>query len=243
VTPTSDDAADLSQALTPHSRTIMREVAHLLRSPLGSIVMLADTMRSSTSEPLTDAQRRKLGIIHRAALGVAATMGDLLTLVGEGEDVTRTARFSVPDVLEVVADIVRPVTEARENRLDVRPAVARIRHGPTSALSRALLGLTLLGASRVRGGAVEISATEGDGDMVTFSIVAAGEPDSADAEPVQMLRALRRDPESGEHSVSPDGLRLSGARALVRRIGSDLHVTDEDGALRLTFTLALPVAG
>jgi signal transduction histidine kinase len=69
--------------LNPFSRNLLAEVAHLLRSPLGSIVMLTDTLRTGASGPLTDVQIRQLGIVHRAALGFASVTGDLLVLVRE----------------------------------------------------------------------------------------------------------------------------------------------------------------
>ena len=223
---------------------MLREVAHLLRSPLGSIVLLAETMRTSASDPLTDGQRHKLQIIHRAALAAAQTMGDLLTLVGEDEIATHSSGFSVAETLESVEALLRPVAEARECGIEVRARLEGARGGPAMALSRLLLGLGLLATLRTRSGTVEISAEAGRGDTVTFTVLARGARDAAYEEPVEMLRELRTQRETGDRTVSPDGLRMAAARALATRLGTEVRIVEDSGdALHLTFQLTLPPAG
>lgn len=234
--------ATLSEVLTPFSRKLLREVAHMLRSPLGSIVMLADTLRDGHSGPLTEAQERQLGIIHRAALGMAATAGDVLTLVSDGDRVQRTSTFSAADALRTVADVVRPVTEARGRKLIVRSEDDEERTGPATALREALIGLALRAALDARGGEVELTATLEDDDVLRFVVSTRPDPspEVEDNRP-DLLEVFRVDAETGSFTLSAQGLGMAAAREVIDLIGSELDVQPgQDGDYRMTFRMRLP---
>jgi K+-sensing histidine kinase KdpD len=238
-----DGHASPTDVLSPFSRNVLREVSHLLRSPLGSIVMLTETLREERSGPLSEAQRRQLNIIYRAALGAAATAGDLLTLTSREEHFERARRFSVAETVETIADLVRPVTEARSSELVVRKNDARHRMGPASAVGEALLGLALRAALMTREGTVELEASAGEGDILAFSVTSCGGGVAAEDDRVDLLRIFRVGPDSDSYTISPEGLAFAAAREIVRSIGSELHVdASPEGKMTLLFRIALPVA-
>lgn len=239
----SREDASVTQVLAPFSRSLLREVAHLLRSPLGSIVMLTDTLREGASGPLTDLQKRQLDIIYRAALAVGATAGELLALTTETEGIERSSRFRVGDVVQSVADVVRPVTEARGCRLLVQEMVETHRTGPALALGQALLWLTLRAAVRTRHGTVELHATPEHGDVVAFLVRADGAEEEVGVSSADPFRLFLVDPDTGSYTLCPDGLGVSAARAILRALASELQVRRGNaGELSMSFRVTLPAA-
>ena len=64
--------------------------AHDLRSPLTSILTLAEALRSEQSGPVNDLQRRQLGFIYSAALALNATASDFIEVAHGGDRLART---------------------------------------------------------------------------------------------------------------------------------------------------------
>ncbi|MEX2471166.1 MAG: hypothetical protein WEA34_03245 [Gemmatimonadota bacterium] len=233
---------DEGVAASPFSRNLLREVVHLLLSPLGSVVMLVGTLREERAGPLNEKQHRQLGIIHRAATSAASASSDILTLISPEEYYGAPQRFSVADIIATVADVVRPLTEARDSRLDVRVEVDQPRRGPVNALTQALLGLATRLALMTRDGTVELDADARDGDAVSFSLTGRSAPGSAREERDPFL-LFRTDPGSDGYTLSPEALSFSAGRQTLRAMDSDLEVdTADDGALTLRFEMTLPLA-
>jgi signal transduction histidine kinase len=236
----------VSDVLNPFSRGLLAEVAHLLRSPLGSIVMLTDTLRTGASGPLTPVQIRQLGIVHRAALGIASVTGDLLVLVREDERRAAETQFVVASMLETVADVARPVAVARSSDLVVTCGIEGTRIGPAAGLEQALLGLALRAAHRTRDGVVEVEASPSDddsgSDAVVFTVRATGSLELEDTDTPGVAPALTVDVDTGASILSDYGLGLAAAGSIIQSLGSRLSVSAEPEELLLTFTLRLPAA-
>jgi signal transduction histidine kinase len=231
------------EALSPFSRNLLREVAHLLRSPLGSMVVLTEALREERAGPLTEAQRRQIGIIYRAALSAASTATDLLTLTSQDQLVERERRFSVAETVRTVADVVRPVTEVRNSHLSVGGDVAGYRRGPESAIRQALLGLALRAALMTREGRLDIEAWGHDPELVRLSVTIHDPGDTSADAVVDPLEIFRPDPESGSFTLSRDGIAFSAAREIIRTVGSELEVASlPEGGFSLSFSVVLPVA-
>src|SRR5581483_7575878 len=106
----------------PQALDMLVAVAHDLRSPLTSILFLADTLERGQSGPVTEVQRRQLALIYGAALGLCAATSDIVELArgGNGLVEQEPVPFAVSAVLDSVRDIVRPI--AAEKGLEVRLA-------------------------------------------------------------------------------------------------------------------------
>src|SRR2546428_10028271 len=77
---------DLASSLAgPNGLELVVEMAHDLRSPLTSILFLAESLRSGPSSPISDAQRRQLGLIYSAALCLCTAANDVLELARGGD--------------------------------------------------------------------------------------------------------------------------------------------------------------
>ncbi|MGE0160269.1 MAG: sensor histidine kinase [Gemmatimonadales bacterium] len=238
---TAGTSLQVQDVLNPFSRNLLAEVAHLLRSPLGSIVMLTDTLRTGASGPLTDVQIRQLGIVHRAALGIASVTGDLLVLVREDERRAAKTRFELGAMLETVADTARPVAVARNSDLVVTCDVDGTRMGPAAGIAQALMGLVLRAAHRTRDGIVELDAS-GEGDEVVFTVRATGSIELEDTDTPAAAPALTLDVDTGTAVLSDYGLGLAAAGNILKSLGSQLSVSAVPEELLLSFAIPLPEA-
>ena len=237
----SGEASSLAEVLEPTTRSVLREVAHMLRSPLSSIVMMADTLRDESMGPLSKAQKHQLGIIYRAALSVASTAGDLLTHLRE-DKIDDPAPLSVAEVMNTVAEVLGPVAEARRCEVIISQTVEGRRSGPELMLARILLALALRAMVMTRDGSVEMGARP-DGNMVHFTLRARGLQGKASEHGLDPSRLFRLDRYGGGSAVSPAGLALSAVDAILDQLDSKLELdTPSQDELRLAFSLALPPA-
>ena len=64
----------------PDGLELVVEVAHDLRSPLTSILFLAETLQRARSGPVNPVQERQLGLIYSAAFGLSSVASDVMML-------------------------------------------------------------------------------------------------------------------------------------------------------------------
>lgn len=226
--------------LPAFTRTILAEVSHMLRSPLGAIVMLADTLASASDDLEPEAFRHRSRLIYRAALGLAALSEDLLTLTSEEELTEEATDFSLTELVERVRDLVVVVCAARGTELTIGELAQERGHriGHPHMLARALLNLALEAALRTRAGSVAIDVRAGQDDGVTFTVSEPGDG----AAPEEVFRVFRRDEDSDDYSMSANAIRMAGARHLVGLMGSKLKVHKDEYGLRASFRLVMPHA-
>lgn len=229
----------------PDGLELVVEVAHDLRSPLTSILFLAETLQRARSGTVNPVQERQLGLIYSAAFGLSSVASDVIELARGGDRLVDLdpIPFSVTDILESVRDIVQPIAE--EKSLAVRLAAPQtdFRIGHPVALSRVLLNLTTNALKFTAEGFVEVTARETGPRTVEFSV-----RDTGRGIPPQSMATLyepfRRRQKPGEYAFSGSGLGLSICRKLVEAMGSTLEVETAQGeGTRFYFVLDLPLAG
>jgi signal transduction histidine kinase len=226
----------------PDGLELVVEVAHDLRSPLTSILFLAETLLRARSGPVTPLQERQLGLIYSAAFGLSSVASDVVELVRERDRVTdlEPMPFSIAEIMESVRDIVRPIAE--EKGLEVRLVLPEhpFRRGHPVALNRILLNLTTNALKFTDEGHVELGAVEQPSGAVEFSV-----RDTGRGMPPQALELLfepfRRRQRDGEYAFSGSGLGLSICRKFVESLGSELQVQSGPEGTRFWFALPLPL--
>ncbi len=241
-----DWAQHLSDRLSgPDGLELVVEVAHDIRSPLTSILFLAETLQRARSGPVNEVQERQLGLIYSAAFGLSSMASDVIELARGGDRLVdlEPIPFSVVDILDSVRDIVLPIAE--EKGLEVRLACPQqdFRIGHPVALSRVLLNLTTNALKFTSEGYVQVTGRDAGADAVEFTV-----RDTGRGIPPQRMATLfepfRRRQREGEYAFSGSGLGLSICRKLVEAMGSRLEVeTEQDKGTSFQFTLSLPVAG
>ena len=241
-----DWAQHLADRLSgPDGLELVVEVAHDLRSPLTSILFLAETLQRGRSGPVNEVQERQLGLVYSAAFGLSAMASDVIELARGGDRLVDLdpIPFSVLDILESVRDIVQPIAEEKSLTVRLTAPVQDFRVGHPVALSRVLLNLTTNALKFTNEGHVEVTGREVGGDRVEFSV-----RDTGRGIPPQNMATLyepfRRRQREGEYAFSGSGLGLSICRKLVEAMGSRLEVeTAPDQGTRFSFILDLPRAG
>ena len=241
----SDWARHLADRLSgPDGLELVVEVAHDLRSPLTSILFLAETLQRARSGPVNPVQERQLGLIYSAAFGLSSMASDVIELARGGDRLVDLdpIPFSLADILESVRDIVQPIAEekALEVRIVAPPTDFRIGH--PVALSRVLLNLTTNALKFTSEGYVEVTACDGGAEQMEFAV-----RDTGRGIPPQSMATLfepfRRRQKQGEYAFSGSGLGLSICRKLVEAMGGTLGVETSQGAgTCFRFGLRLPLA-
>lgn len=229
----------------PDGLELVVEVAHDLRSPLTSILFLAETLQRGRSGPVTPLQERQLGLIYSAAFGLSSVASDVIELARGGDRLVdvEPLPFSVSDIILSVRDIVQPIAE--EKGLEVRLVAPEhaIRVGHSVAISRVLLNLTTNALKFSDTGFVEVSAMERDGTAVEFAVRDTGR--GIPPEAMEMLfEPFRRRQKERDYAFSGSGLGLSICRKLVEAMGSQMRVETAPGeGTRFHFVLNLPRVG
>jgi signal transduction histidine kinase len=224
---------------------LLMDVAHDLRSPLTSILVLAETLQRGQSGEVNDVQRRQLGLIYTAALGLSSVASDIIEFTQGGEKLVEqeAAAFSVTAMLESVRDIVRPIAEEKHLTVRLLAPANDQRMGHPVALSRILLNLTTNALKFTDEGYVEIVAQEGTGgkNEIEFAVRDSGR--GIPAEKITTLfQPLRKESGRRGQLFSQTGLGLTICRRLASAMKSELKVESRTGwGTRFYFTLDLPI--
>jgi signal transduction histidine kinase len=237
------DDADLGARLSePDAFDLIVEVAHDLRSPLTSVLFLAETLRAGHSGPTNDLQRNQLGLIYSAALGMVSIASDVMEMARGGSRLSDEGPvpFTVTEIFETVEEVVRPMADVKGIELRFRPPLEDRRLGHPLPLSRILLNLTTNALKFTDTGFVEISAEALGSADVLFSVRDTGR--GIDPRNQETLYApFKKSEHRSGHFFSGSGLGLSIARRLAEALGGELQFeTGTDWGTRFFFRLSLP---
>ena len=228
--------------LSRSHRRVLEDVSHDLRSPLNSILFLADALRAERSGPLTDDQMRQVGVLYTAAVTLVKMVNDLIDFarLGDREHIrVATTSFSVESVLADVLGLLGPLVSHREVKLRTEVIAEGLRSGDPQLLSRVLLNLMSNAVQAVdEEGTVLVRVDEtGSGDLRTEIC------DDRLGTDIGHLRGLISDAEAGklpgETRGWTHGLGLSITARLVKVAGGRIHVASRPGE-GTVFTVELP---
>jgi signal transduction histidine kinase len=224
------------------AQQLVVEMAHDMRSPLGSILILAECLRYGSGGTLTPIQERQLGLVYSAAFGLSALAGDVIELARGGTTLMDQPPmpFLVSDVLQSIMDILRPMAE--EKRLVVRCVgpEADLRVGYQAALNRVLLNLATNAIKFTNVGTVDVLCKQLDRSRIEFSV-----KDTGRGIPTHVMsnlfEAFRQRQITGDYAFSSAGLGLSICKKLITAMGGELGVdTELEKGTRFHFVLDLP---
>lgn len=113
---------------------LLRDVSHDIRSPLHSIIFVAEALYSGRSGSLDDRVRRQIGTIYAASTSLLNLVNDLLDYArmggGEAGEIEETP-FSVDSVVSDVRHLVAPLVEHYDTDYAIQsPEEARFRGDP-----------------------------------------------------------------------------------------------------------------
>jgi signal transduction histidine kinase len=219
------------------------EVAHDMRSPLASIVLLVETMRQGQSGPVNAVQERQLALVYGATFGLSLMANDVIDLArGDERSLEGTQMpFSIHDVMLAVKDIVQPIAEEKGLELRLEPPPSDWRRGRPSVLQRVLLNLTTNALKFTDEGFVIVSARQISRTGVEFSVIDSGRGIPAHLQDT-VFDAFRQNEAGGKTTFSSSGLGLAICRKLVRAMGGEMVAENLDRGSRFHFTIDLPLA-
>lgn len=236
-----------SAATDDEGLRLLVEVAHDMRSPLGSILLLVDRLKRIHARSAAErdpAERRLLELIHSATAGLSALVTDVMELVRGGERLLAAPEEAVAPaaLLSRVAAVVAPLAEERGLALVVGGAApGELRRVRAAAVERLLLNLATNAVKFTPAGMVTLDARALAGDRVRFTVADTG-PGIPPRVLAELFEPFRAD-ERGAMAFSAAGLGLKICRALVEGLGGALEVrTVEGGGTTFCVELELPRA-
>ncbi len=213
-------------------------IAHDIRSPLCSILLLVDSLRRGEKRGANAIRERQLGLIYGAAFGLSTTVANLISAArGEGLVQGEPVPFSVTETMHAVSAIVQPMCEEKGTPLGMHFPRNDARIGHASAIQQSLLNLASNALRYTDSGSVDMGCTELPAARVEFWV-----EDTGPGIPDEVLERLCYGfpPEGVKLRFSSAGLGLAIVRTLVEAMGSTLQVDTGREGTRFSFLLELP---
>jgi signal transduction histidine kinase len=236
---------DLTACLAgPNGLDLVVELAHDLRSPLTSILFLAEALQQGQGGTVTPEQSRQLGLVYSAALCLCATASDVLELARGGNRLVdrSPAPFSVAETFASVRSMVLPIAEEKGLAVRLVHPVPERRVGQARALSRVLLNLATNAVKFTDSGYVELAARPIGLKRLEFSVRDTG----GGIDPAllgTLYQPVRPVPTDGRHHFSSSGLGLAICRKLATAMGTELQIeTRPNWGTRFYFEVDCPPA-
>jgi len=216
-------------------------MSHELRTPLNSILGFSGIVLQGLSGPLTDEQRKQLGMVRTSARHLLALISDVLDIskIEAGEFRAVIAPFDARAVIERAAATLRPAVAAKglELRVDVGAEVGPM-ESDERRVEQILLNLINNAIKFTERGAVSLRASVGD-DRLHVAIADTGigiRPEHMDL----LFRPFRQIDGSLARNHEGTGLGLAICSRLASLLGGEIHAESEWGK-GSTFTVTLPL--
>jgi signal transduction histidine kinase len=235
----TDRGKFMDRLVGPESASAVVAIAHDIRSPLSSILILVDSLRRGRGAVINQIQERQLGLIYGAAHGLTTLASDLIDAVrGEPHTDDAPTHFSVTETMHSVSAIVQPIAEEKGLSLVLERPKTHARIGHAVLLHRVLLNLTSNALRYTDSGSVTLGCRESSPTRLEFWIQDTGRGLPPNVQQV-LFDAFR--PEAEALRFSSAGLGLATVRALLSALGSRLVVdTGPERGTRFSFEIEMP---
>lgn len=235
---TIEDVSELRRA-DALRRDFVANVSHELKTPIGAISVLAETLLD-VDDP--DVARRLAGRLQNEALRLADTVDDLLTLARiESGEQTRLGPVRLDDVMAAVIGRVEQQSQHRSVTIDVHLEPPDITVAGDRVQLVSAFGNLVDNAVKYspEGSIVEVAAAVSEGTAtVTVTDHGIGIPE-VDLE--RIFERFYRVDRGRSRDTGGTGLGLSIVRHVLMHHGGDITVSSEEGQ-GTTFVVTLPQA-
>lgn len=216
-------------------------VSHELKTPVGAIALLAETMQDAADDP--EAVRHFASRMQQESTRLGALVHEIIELsrLQVAGALTEVGVIEVDAVVAEAADRARVVAQAKEITLDVGGEPGLRVFGDHALLVTAVRNL-LDNAVAYSGSSTRVGlGVRAAGDLVEIVVVDQGIGIDADQQARIFERFYRVDP-ARSRDTGGTGLGLSIVKHIASDHGGDVRIWSEPGR-GSTFTLRIPSAG
>ncbi len=227
-------------------RQIIQDVSHDIRSPLNSILFLADALLHAPSGSLSPVQQRQVSVLYTASVALVRLVNDVIDAarLSTGREIAvDRSTFSVSGVLDDVQRLVGPLAEHRGVTLELQGRVSGARVGDRLLLCRVLINLVSNAIdAAAEQGRVVVRVAEVSDDRLEAQVMDDGV--GADVDELKRLIAADRAPFPDHRQQGwTRGLGLGISGRLVRAASGEISAERlPDGRTCFTAVLPFPAA-
>ena len=219
----------------------LASMSHELRTPLNSIIGFTGILLQGMAGPLTDEQRKQLGMVKGSASHLLELINDVLDIskIEAGRLDVHGEAFKVDLLLVMAVSSLRPFAEKKGLRLrhNIAPSLPEL-HSDKRRLEQVLLNLINNAIKFTNEGSVEVNCYVKDGSLIIDVVdtgIGIGEED------LKTVFETFRQIDAGLDRVKEgSGLGLAISKKLSELLGGSLSVQSELGT-GSTFSIVLPV--
>ncbi len=220
---------------------IVANVSHELRTPLTAIDGWVHVLLGEEPGPLTDDQRRFLGIVKRNSDRLMRLVGDLLVAgqIEAGKLKLELGEVDVAELARETSELVARSAEAKRIALEVHADDPVVVHGDRQRLGQLLSNLV---ANAVKytpeDGLVDVRVTRRNGSCrIIVRDTGIGIPN---AERDRLFERFYRASSATDRGITGTGLGLAISKAIAESHDGTIELADEDGP-GAVFVVELPL--
>lgn len=258
ITPQKEAAAQLREAKqrAEHADRLksafLATMSHELRTPLNSIIGFTGVVLQGLAGPLTDEQKKQLGMVRDSARHLLALINDVLDIskIEAGEFRVAHEAFDIDAALARVVGIVRPLAEKKGLQLEVtHPGVLGATVGDSRRTEQVLLNLLSNAIKFTDHGSVSLHAERVSGfssergfvqaPAVRFSVADTGIGIRSEDMAI-LFQPFRQIESTLSRNHDGTGLGLAICRRLAAMMGGSIEASSrwQEGSV---FSFTLPV--
>lgn len=237
-----DEKAALLQKASDMKSVFLSNVSHEFRTPLSSVVSLADFLLDRLDGDLNDEQERQVRLIRQSASSLTELVNDLLDLakIEAGKIVVRPSSFFVSELFGSLRGMFRPLLKNDEVSLVFTEADDMpVMYTDEAKISQILRNFIANALKFTEKGEIRVSATVAAGREIVFSVSDTG-MGIAPEDQQRIFEEFNQVEGAFQTKLRGTGLGLPLSRKLTQMLGGDISLESALGQ-GSTFRAALPI--
>ena len=224
-----EQSRDEAEAANRAKSAFLAMMSHELRTPLNGVLGMTHVL--STTD-LNEQQRAHLEIIGSSGRSLLMILNDVLDLskIDAGKLDVETVPFALPDLLESVVSLWRPLAAEKglSLRMTLEPGLPQWVEADPTRLRQVLTNLLSNAVKFTDKGAIRLQVRTSEGGVLAFDVADTG-PGIAPGAETRLFSDFSQADSSTSRRFGGTGLGLSISRRLCRLMGGDLTVSSVEG--------------